>query len=120
MALLPHPHSPEFPNALKTAREERRMSRAGLAARANIHAVMPRRYEDPNCNEFTRPTMNTYLALNRALGLIEDEGVETMPPVQQEQPIEQGVLLHKASIEEIVAELHKRHITATMRFNRPA
>ena len=95
------------------------MSRAALARAAHIHEVMPRRYEEVESGEFTRPTMNTYLALNRALGLTDDETVETSSPVQQKQAVEQGVFLHKATIDEIVAELHKRNITATMVFSKP-
>lgn len=45
------------------------MSRAELARAANIHGVMPRRYEEPDCGEFARPRPETtWLALNRALG----------------------------------------------------
>jgi transcriptional regulator with XRE-family HTH domain len=113
MALLPHPHSPEFPQALKAARMARGMSRAALARAANIHEVMPRRYEDVDCSEFSRPTANTYIALNRALGFTEDDAASTPSPAPA------GVLLHEATIDEIVAELHKRNITATMVFGRP-
>ena len=67
--MLPHPSSPEFPSALKARRELRGMSRAALARAANIHEVMPRRYEEPDCGEFARPRPETtWLALNRALG----------------------------------------------------
>lgn len=67
--MLPYPSSPDFPSALKARREFRGMSRAALARAANIHEVMPRRYEEPDCGEFTRPRPETtWLALNRALG----------------------------------------------------
>lgn len=67
--MLPHPSSPEFPGALKARRELRGMSRTALAHAANIHQVMPRRYEEPDCGEFARPRPETtWLALNRALG----------------------------------------------------
>ena len=67
--MLPHPSSPEFPSALKARRELRGLSRAALARAANIHEVMPRRYEEPECGEFARPRPETtWLALNRALG----------------------------------------------------
>jgi len=114
MALLPHPHSPEFPEALKAARVLRGLSRAALARAANIHEVMPRRYEEVNCLEFSRPTANTYLALNRALGLTEDTA-----PIPTAFAVKSVVLLHEATIDDIVAELHKRNITATMVFNKP-
>jgi hypothetical protein len=90
------------------------MSRAALARAANIHEVMPRRQEEVDCSEFSRPTANTYIALNRALALTEDEVVET--PVTASR----GVLLHEATIDDIVAELHKRNITATMVFGKPS
>lgn len=67
--MLPHPTSPDFPAALKTRRELRGMSRAELARAADIHEVMPRRYEEPLCAEFAKPRPETtWLALNRALG----------------------------------------------------
>jgi transcriptional regulator with XRE-family HTH domain len=67
--MLPHPYSPEFPAALKARREMLGMTRAALAKAANIHGVMPRRYEEPNCGEFARPRAETtWLSLNRALG----------------------------------------------------
>lgn len=77
--MLPRPSSPEFPGALKALRELRGMNRAALARAANIHEVMPRRYEEPDCGEFARPRPETtWLALNRSLGfempadLVED------------------------------------------------
>lgn len=67
--MLPHPSSPAFPAALKARRELLGMSRAALAHAANIHEVMPRRYEEPDCGTFARPRPETtWLALNRALG----------------------------------------------------
>jgi hypothetical protein len=45
------------------------MSRSALARAANIHVVMPRRYEEPDCGEFARPRADsTWIALNKALG----------------------------------------------------
>ena len=65
----PRPSSPEFPGALKARRELQGMSRAALARAANIHDVMPRSYEEPECGEFARPRPETtWLALHRALG----------------------------------------------------
>lgn len=67
--MLPYPSSPEFPAALKARRESLGMSRSALAREANIHVVMPRRYEEPDCGEFARPRVDTtWLALNKALG----------------------------------------------------
>lgn len=67
--MLPYPSSPDFPSALKARRELRGMSRSALARAANIHVVMPRRYEEPDCGEFARPRVDsTWIALNKALG----------------------------------------------------
>ena len=107
--MLPDPHSSEFPAALKAAREAQGMSRAELARRSKIHGVMPRRYEEPACTEFSRPVRNTWEALNRALGF-EIEGETGI--------VEDGdLLLQEASIEEIVAELASRNFTVTLSFS---
>lgn len=109
--MLPHQTSPEFPAALKAARESKRMSRAQLARAAKIHQVMPRRYEDPNCRDFARPTANTWDALNRALGFDSTNEETSQPP-----EAEWKVLLSDASIDEIVAEIRKRGIAVTLSF----
>lgn len=106
--MLPDPSSPDFPAALKAAREAAGLSRSELARRAQIHAVMPRRYEEPGCREFARPSSSTYWALNRALGF----HAETAQPAAAEQ----DVALSEASIEQIVAELKQRGISATLSF----
>lgn len=106
--MLPQPASKEFPAALKQARESRGMSRSELARRANIHQVMPRRYEEPTCREFTKPTANTWLALNRALGF-EPNYENSLTPVMDK-------FLSDASIDEIVAEIRKRGIVVTLTF----
>lgn len=106
---LPFPTSPDFPAALKAAREARGMSRAELARAAGIHAVMPRRYEEPDCGEFTKPTRNTWDALNRAL--YGGNAATATQPVT-----EVGVSLQVASLDEIVAELHRRKIGVTLSF----
>lgn len=110
--MLPHPSSPEFPAALKAAREALGMSRAGLAHAAGIHKVMPRRYEDPTCSEFTRPTEKTMLALNRALGFTAENAM----PTTAATPTAEAVLLCAASTDQIVAELRHRGIVATLTF----
>lgn len=107
--MLPHPHSPEFPAALKAAREAQGMTRSELARRSGIHAVMPRRYEEPDCGEFSRPSESTFLALNRALGLL-DEAPTELPTVSD------AVSLEDASIEQIVEELCHRGIQVSLTF----
>ncbi|MEG0861388.1 MAG: helix-turn-helix transcriptional regulator [Pseudomonas sp.] len=80
--MLPPPSSSEFPAALKARREALGLSRSELARRANIHGVMPRRYEEPDCGEFSSPRGETWVALNKALGYeVEDTSVEN--PAQE-------------------------------------
>ena len=115
---LPSPMSIDFPAALKAARIEKGMSRAALARAAHIHAVMPRRYEEPDCGEFARPTTNTWMALNRALGFLaaaEHADLEAEP--KAEATIE-TISLRDSSIEQIVEELHRRNIQPNLVFMR--
>lgn len=82
--MLPYPSSPEFPAALKARRESSGLSRSALARAANIHGVMPRRYEEPDCREFAKPRADTWIALNKALGY--DIPDETLAALAQEEP----------------------------------
>ncbi|WP_407920085.1 helix-turn-helix domain-containing protein [Crenobacter intestini] len=109
--MLPHPHSDEFPAALRAAREASGMSRAELARKAGIHAVMPRRYEERDCGEFARPSESTYLALNRALGLMPEAQGGAMPSGEPAP-----LTLKEASIEQIVGELHRRGVQVSLTF----
>lgn len=104
--MLPDRNSPEFPAALKAAREAKGWTRAKLAQEAKIHAVMPRRYEEPDCSEFARPTQDSYVKLSKALGftIVGDD----------------DIVLNKASLEEIVAELASRGIGVTLAFAPPS
>lgn len=91
------------------------MSRAQLARAAGIHPVMPRRYEEPECGEFARPTANTLAALNRALGLekplVHSENSEIRAD---------SLLLCNATMEDIVAELHSRNVIPNFLFPQPS
>lgn len=102
---LPSPTSPEFPGALKSIREAKGWSRSKLASEAGIHGVMPRRYEEPDSAEFAVPSEATYKKLCRALGfaVVGDD----------------DIVLRKASLEEIVAELHDRGIGVSLNFPAP-
>lgn len=140
--MLPYPRDPEFPAALKARRELCGLSRAQLARAANIHEVMPRRYEEPECGEFTRPRPDsTWLSLNRALGFEIPTDIETLiaqtesmytkgllgsgpldpnnhwedPQVDAQQEGEAELLLKDASLEDIVKLLHSRNIEPTFR-----
>jgi transcriptional regulator with XRE-family HTH domain len=110
--MLPIAASPEFPAALKAARQERGMSRAELARAAGIHQVMPRRYEEPEATEFTRPTRRTWILLNRALGFQVDEEREVAEG-------EGGISLREIPTEELVGELHRRNFTVTLSYRSP-
>ena len=84
--MLPYPSSPEFPAALKARREFLGLSRSALARAANIHVVMPRRYEEPDCGEFARPRADsTWLALNKALGY--EVPAEILAALAQDDPL---------------------------------
>ncbi len=111
-AQLPDPRSKAFPDVLKKIREGLGISRAELAKRANIHGVMPRRYEEPDSGEFARPTHNTFEAINRALGLHWDGALQ----LTQGEVLESEILLKDASIEQLVAELHRRNIEPSFTF----
>jgi hypothetical protein len=140
--MLPYPSDPDFPSALKARRELRGMSRADLARAANIHEVMPRRYEEPDCGEFARPRPeSTWLALNRALGYDIPDNIDEFlaarthvarhgllgAPAKGEPDWEsdnastasfepQGLLLKDATLEDIVKFLHTKNIEPTFRF----
>lgn len=140
--MLPYPREPDFPAALKARRELRGMSRAALARAAGIHEVMPRRYEEPDCGEFTRPRPDsTWLALNRALGFEIPTDIDTKiaqlesvyanglfssgpldtnnewddPQLGASPETQAGLLLKDASLEDIVKLLHSRNIEPTFR-----
>ena len=58
----------------------------GYARAANIHVVMPRRYEEPDCGEFARPRADsTWLALNKALGY--EVPNEILAALAQDDPV---------------------------------
>lgn len=65
--MLPSPTSPDFPAALKARRGSIQGVRAELARKANIHGVMPRRYEESDCGEFASPRADTWKKLNEIL-----------------------------------------------------
>jgi transcriptional regulator with XRE-family HTH domain len=105
LPVLPNPSSPSFPDALKTARESAGLNRLELAKKAGIHHVMIGRYEDKQNQQFTRPTIRTWMALSKAL---ECSTRLQFPPPQKE------VSLPDATIEQIVGELKNRGFHATL------
>lgn len=112
--MLPHPHTQNFPKALKDARESIGMSRAKLAELAGIHAVMPRRYEEPDCKEFTRPTIETWMKLNQALGFskVSESNDSVIDPSEK-----LGHALKDATIDDLVKELSRRGIKVSLQFS---
>lgn len=111
--MLPPPNSPDFPAALKAARIAQNMSRADLARKAQINAVMPRRYEEPDAEDFSQPRHNTWLWLNYALGFCD----KPSPSSEETSPsIEAGPLLRDATIDQIVVELRSRGATVGLTF----
>lgn len=83
------------------------MNRSQLSRAAGIHSVMIGRYEDRNSTQFTQPTHNTWLALNRALGMQTPASATGTPS---------SVLLEDATIDQIVANLKARGIGVTLSF----
>lgn len=104
--MLPLPDSKDFPRALKEARLAKGLSRAALAKLAGIHPVMPRRYEEPECGEFARPSASTYQAL---LSVFTAEGQPSVTDTCV-------VSLQDASIDEIISELKSRGATVSLHF----
>ena len=111
--MLLSPNSPDFPAALKAERIAQNMSRADLARKAQINAVMPRRYEEPDADDFSQPRHNTWLWLNYALGFC---GKPSSSSEENALSTEAGVLLKDAAIEKIVSELHSRGFTVGLTF----
>ena len=75
--------------------------------------MMPRRYEEPDAEDFSQPRHNTWQWLNYAFGFCEKPS-----PSSEEAAIsiEFGLLLMDANTDQIVAELRSRGITANLTF----
>lgn len=67
LEMLPQPDHPEFPSALKRAREALGLNFSQLAKLCDISPVMPSRYEDPKHGNFGPPSKKTWEKLNRVL-----------------------------------------------------
>ncbi|MEN9492210.1 MAG: hypothetical protein RJA63_2659 [Pseudomonadota bacterium] len=98
--MLPSRTSPDFPQALKAAREAKGWSHKDLADRVGISQVMPSRYENREHGSFGPPSEKTWKALNSVLFDTGDgKGHERLT-------------LKAASVQDIVAELKARGATS--------
>ena len=97
--MLPSPTSPEFPDALKAARESKGFNFTQLAKLCGISPVMPSRYEDRNHSSFGPPSNKTWEKLNQVLF---DTASSTSTGSNR------GKLLDEATIEELVQAIKNR------------
>lgn len=94
--MLPRPNTPEFPDALKAAREAKGLNFTQLAKLCDISPVMPSRYEDRQHSNFGPPSDKTWEKLNQVL--FDSE--------QSDSP--SGKRLEDASIEELIQALKNK------------
>lgn len=76
--MLPPRDSIDFPEALKSRREQLGLSFTDLANAIGIHPVMPSRYENRTHSEFTKPKESTWKKLNDFL--YPDNDIEDFKP----------------------------------------
>lgn len=98
--MLPIRTSPDFPQALKAAREAKGLSYKELADLVGINAAMPSRYENREHGNFGHPSEKTWKALNAVL-------FDTQNGAAHDR-----LTLKAASVQDIVAELKARGATA--------
>jgi len=96
---LPNRQDPNFPVALKKAREARGISYSELARAIGIHAVMPSRYENPNHSCFGIPSQDTWIKLNE---FFESSKVPQEPVKEEKAP------LSPYTVDELIAEIKRR------------
>ena len=97
--MLPVRKSADFPKALKKAREDKGLSYSDLARMANIHAVMPSRYENIESKLFVSPSPETWNKLNNAL----------FPNVELNYSLtNESQKLSEFTVEQLIAELKIR------------
>jgi transcriptional regulator with XRE-family HTH domain len=94
--MLPRPNTPEFPGALKAAREAKGLNFTQLAKLCDISPVMPSRYEDRKHSNFGPPSDKTWEKLNQVLF---DSEQSDSPPEKR---------LEDASIEELIQALKNK------------
>ena len=101
--MLPRPNTPEFPDALKAARESKGLNFTQLAKQCSISPVMPSRYEDRTHSSFCPPSDKTWNKLNQVL-------FNTVSPAASGSNASKQ--LDEASIEELVEAIKKRGATS--------
>jgi len=94
--MLPRPTSPEFPDALKGARESKGLNFTQLAKLCDISPVMPSRYEDRQHSSFCPPSDKTWEKLNQVF-------FDTSSSTSSDST--GGQLLGEASIEKLIQAL---------------
>ncbi|MGF6180888.1 transcriptional regulator with XRE-family HTH domain [Massilia sp. UYP32] len=106
---LPKVTDPNFRAALKEARLAAKLSFRELAKRAEIHEVMPSRYENAEHSNATLPSLKTWEKLNEVLfaDSISTAGIEALT-TSPSAALPDARLLRDAPIDEIVAELKRR------------
>jgi transcriptional regulator with XRE-family HTH domain len=96
--MLPQANSPNFPAALKKARESKGLNYTQLAKKSRISPVMPARYENRDNANFGTPNQRTWEMLNKVLFDAE------LPDFDS-----QDKLLKNASMDELIHELKNRY-----------
>lgn len=97
--MLPKPTDNSFPEALKAAREAKKLSFKQLAELVCISQVMPSRYENRDHSNFGPPSEKTWKKLDAVLS--DDQADEFSSPTS-------SAILKNFSVEEIIIELKSR------------
>lgn len=110
---LPKITDPNFRAALKEARLAANLNFRQLAKRAEIHEVMPSRYENAEHSNATLPSFKTWEKLNEILfaDTIRTTVIEA-PNTSPCAALPEAQFLRDAPIDEIVAELKRRGAAA--------
>lgn len=103
MTTLPDRKDKGFPDALKKAREAKRLSYSDLARLVGIHPVMPSRYENNKSKLHVSPSLDTWRKLNEALCSDNEQELA----VNTEQTTN-DIDLVSFSIEQLIGELKRR------------
>jgi transcriptional regulator with XRE-family HTH domain len=103
--MLPQANSPDFPEALKKARESKGLNYTQLAKMSRISPVMPARYENRDNANFGTPNQKTWEMLNKVL-------FDTELPDFDDNG--EDKLLKDASMDELIHELKIRYAVTSI------
>lgn len=103
MKSLPDRNDPQLPEALRAAREAKKMTYSELARAIGISVVMPSRYENKKNVLFSTPSLDTWRKLNNFF--FGSEEVELSRTNSEN-------LLSKFSVDELISEIKRRGATA--------